>query len=134
MSPGRPAESRRHAGVGFNGTWFPLGTNHSGPDSDPHTFTIVRHDSDTWEFDIDGNARSDTVTWDVEGRNLQAGLESYASGATAPSHTYRSLSRRTNNGAGWVDWAGFDDTSVGMNMCGGWNTANEWRASENSSC
>lgn len=119
-------------GTGQGGVWYPLGTA-DNVGTNTHTFTIRREAGKDWVYRVDGVHKM-TLVWQITGLFDSVGLESYDGHAVAGSHTYRQLSRQINEGA-WELWAGFDNKRVdGPEMCGGWNSASEWRAAENSSC
>jgi len=103
-----------------------------------HEFKIVRAGS-LFHVMEDGCANINSLCSDVStvrtenGLNLQTGLESYDGGAVVSSHVHNALQRKVSST--WSDWSGFDGWSVdGPEMCGGWNTATSWRASENAPC
>jgi hypothetical protein len=65
---------------------------------------------------------------------VQAGIESYDTGAIAFAQSYKSLKTEINQGA-WQLWSGRDGVNVDPpEMCGHWVSDSEWRASENNSC
>jgi hypothetical protein len=119
-------------GYGYNGAWYSQGTQ-GNVGTSSHTFQIYRHNGNAWEYYIDSTQKL-TLFWSIIGYHDEAGLESYDANAKAPKHTYRSLSRTTNQGS-WVLWAGFDSWTInGPEMCGGWDTASQWRAGEHTTC
>lgn len=122
-------------GYGRNGNWHALGESHTVVTGQTHGFRILREDGDTWRFKIDGANRG-TYIWADQGAQLRAGMESYAGAAHVAEHTYHFLDYKLANDPQWHSWAGFDDQNVtaGPEMCGGWNTAASWRASENDPC
>jgi hypothetical protein len=66
----------------------------------------------------------------------QAGLESYWAG-NVRKNTASSMAYSVDFNAAGLAWAGFDATGVGSSspaMCGGWDTASQWRFSEGVAC
>lgn len=105
-------------------------------DGNFHDFKIVR-DGGLFHVKVDdcavGALCLDVNTVRTEnGAALTTGLESYDGSAVISSHVHNGLMRKASGV--WADWSGFDGSSVDANMCGGWNSATSWRASENSSC
>jgi hypothetical protein len=119
-------------GVGYLGGWFPLGTQLNITNGESHRFAIRKTGSNTLWL-IDGVTKETQPA--STGRYISTGLESYSGAAGVNTYTHNTLQRTTNGSQTWVDWAGFDASSVtGAGMCGGWNSATSWRAAENHAC
>lgn len=130
----------RFWGYGANGVWHSVGTQILGSGTAPGTRTILgirppsscSATSRCWEYRV-GGAVLDRIKWTWTGAYVEAGLESWNAGAIAYSHSYESLLYKSNDGP-WTSWSGFDFQYVGVSMCGHWDGANWWQASENSPC
>jgi hypothetical protein len=119
-------------GYGTSSGWHSLGVA-ATPGSGSHVFDVHRVSGNTYRYYVDGTLKG-SLSWTRIGWHEQVGTESYDQYATASKHTYGSMSRAIDQGS-WVLWAGFDDWSVDTpEMCGGWDTASQWRASENATC
>lgn len=121
-------------GYGYGNAWYQLGTQ--GPVGvATHTFQLKRVATFSWHMYVDSTDKGMVYYNTVKetANALQTGLETYDGNAVIPSHTYSSLSRAINDGS-YVLWSGFDGKSVDSGLCGGWNTASQWRASENAPC
>lgn len=120
-------------GYGFDGLWYPVGTQ-SGIGPGTHRFQVYRHSGNQWDWYIDASHMAGPLSWTNIGNQVRAGLESYDGFAVVSNHTYREL-QMTVNQSPWTNWAGMDFSDVtSAPMCGGWNNATQWRASENSPC
>jgi len=121
-------------GWGTNGVWHPLGERSGITNGVEHRFAITRSDGRLWDYNIDGDTKV-TLSYDDQGARIETGLESYGPNAAISEYTHNTLSYRLIGADHWTDWSGYDDSViVGPVMCGGWNSATSWRASENRPC
>ena len=112
------------AGYGQNGAWFPLWTAFQPANGVSHVFRIIRVSGTVTQFWIDG-VNKKSLTTSALGVTVRAGLESYASGATAPAYTISGLGYQKDTGA-FSSFAGKDYSHVDLNMCGRWSSATAW--------
>jgi hypothetical protein len=121
-----------YAGYGNNGAWYPIWTHFTPTNGVSHVFRIYKSASTTTQFWIDG-VNKVSLTTSATGTYVHVGLESYASGATAPAFNISSLGYQKDTGA-VTPFSGQDSKTVNANMCGKWVSATTWRAGENVSC
>ena len=128
-------------GFGDTGGWHPYGGQFITT-LGSHTFDFYRVNG-SWAFYIDAsNVWNLTSAW--SGTEVQAGLESYESTATAPathygvaSNTWSKLQYTVAEGS-WLPWpnnTNVFNTAVSSPMCGRWSTYPvDWIAGENTTC
>lgn len=122
----------RFWGYGYNGTWYPSGTQSITETYVRRLRSLHSNASGQWSYVVGSTTLgSNFVTWNVTGV-VRAGLESYATNAAVGGHAYDTLQHLRSTT--WTNWAGFDGTSVHSQMCGRWWTATEWRAAQNRAC
>ncbi|WP_300677720.1 hypothetical protein [Nocardioides sp.] len=120
-------------GYGFNGVWYPMGEALGVTAGVSHEFRIARAGTDDWHFRVDGALKA-SLAWAVSGAADIVGLESYGPGTTTATYSSTSL-KDTLDGGSWQYWGGKNGSRVDTpEMCGGWNSATSWRASENVAC
>jgi hypothetical protein len=121
-------------GYGSSGSWVWMGTRQA-TQGQSHKFTVTREDTTSacyWRFYVDVTLIGSIRNWCASGAYVDAGLESYATGAGVPVHDVNVLRARTS--AGWVAWAGKDSSRVDPEMCGRWVDGDTWRAAQNNPC
>lgn len=122
-------------GYGYNGT-FNLIWDHTGIAlNGPHTFTIngtISSGNFVHLLQIDGITKT-SVTWNVTGVKVVAGLESYASGASECSWD-QNLAYQRNESSTWSAWSSRDGQEIDASMAGGWKSDTTWMAAENTTC
>lgn len=122
----------RFWGYGWDGKWHPQGTQNTSDAYVRRHHQLWRDGAGLWSYKVDSTVLGNQfVSWNIEG-TVEAGLESYVTGAAIGSHAYDTL--QYYRGGSWTSWAGFDAWSVDSQMCGRWWTASEWRAAQNRDC
>lgn len=102
------------------------------PGTQPNVFRIWYTGSGTWHWEIDSTRLASLSSSRTSGR-IEAGIESYSSGASRTLHNYELLRYRRSQGY-WVDWAGKDGRVVNAGMCGSFVGDTTWRAGQGSGC
>ncbi|GAB2770476.1 hypothetical protein GCM10027020_24470 [Nocardioides salsibiostraticola] len=97
------------------------------------TFRITRSNGSTWKFLVNG-VNKYTLNWGVSGIRVEAGLESYDSGAKMTRYDLNYL-KYTKGAGSWTNWTGQDTETVGTpQLCGGWKSASARKAAQNKPC
>jgi hypothetical protein len=119
-----------------NNVWYLIGyrtgitlwTNHAFQISSEYNGSVYK-----WNWRIDGNAVYNQMTTSGIGNHLDAGLESYSSGAVVDALEIGPLRYQSYWGA-WTNWSGQDGSQVNTPaMCGHWDTAIYWAYAEHES-
>jgi hypothetical protein len=124
-------------GYGSSGNWFSYGTDTNVPTGVSRYMDIHRLSEGgvaSWHYLIQGVERF-KLGWAIAGYFVEAGLETYDSGAVAPSMLYDQLQETFDEGP-WNWWTLNYRRQLVTDalMCGHFNSQTQWVGSENSPC
>jgi hypothetical protein len=118
-------------GYGYQGNFHLMGTRNNTL-GQSHRFYLIRTVNAEWSVDVDSTQIA-RFQWNETGIFVEAGLESYASGASVTEFSNSSLQYEKNFGAPGY-WDGFDGQIVNSSMCGYWYVAPTWYSGEGTGC